>query len=456
MANCESDSSSSPLQPKLELVDVLLSPELIPEMRTENEKLIKYLEQDSIITELAEWCFTTKHQSNPRFNEISEIGVSVLLFSSISMTHFLLQNNSLAEVLHNFLLSDDSKNPKLCGNFTRVISEQIKWGVPLLFINYGDSQKLLLNILDILAIRDLITSLVLSKYEIINSHKLIDDLCILADNKSNADALYLLVSIFKASIFDFNTEFFENNNVLSHLIKAAIKTSSPVLQFDIFNCISQIDFYPEIIDDPKVKEKITINEYNINELTIAAIDVLQIPLENLINLFFAKNATEHLHQKIISKIELMSLNELIEIANIPNFINNIINAYGTDDWCPHCLQIVVSLSQVDKYCKPLKSKKWKTFVHSNLLQLLKILKHEYGGHIPSGYEEDDDGYSSDSDLINDENKNMKFEEEEEFYDKGEVFIDNDDQDNVENDDHENMINLLYSDYDEGEEFNIDV
>lgn len=419
-------------RPSLQLTDVLLSSSLMTEVRAENAKLFDFLEQDSIIAELAEWCFTSKHKDNPKFIEISEISVSVLL-STNTMIQFLLENVTFARILHDFLISDDSKISRLCGHFTRVISAQIKWDAPLLFIDYPDVQNLLLNRINVLAIRELISTIIFSNIDIINSEQMIEDLSKLADVNSDLDATNLLVLIFKMALPESDVLYFFNRNiVLNHLVSVAVKTASPIIQSDILNCLYSIQFQPSMVNDQNLIEKMTISEDNINDLTISAIDFMQIPMENLISLFFSKNATERLHKKILSQLEEMNLYELAGIANMPNFVINLINAFETDRWCPHCLQIAIYFISIENCCKPLKSKKWRTFIYKKAYPIIKILNHQYGGHVPLPFEENPvEDSSDDEDSNSDENQNIQFEEEEEFYDCN-CFCYEEDGANVEN------------------------
>ena len=148
------------------------------------------------------------------------------------------------------------------------------------------------------------------------------------------------------------------------------------------------------------------------------------------------------------EIESFILKNLVEIANIPNFVSQIIEAFGTNSWCPHCMQFVVLFNKIKKNCKPMKSKKWKSFIHEKLRHYIRVLEHEYGGHVPTEYEENDEFSSDNNDIGIDENDDLNFEEEEEFYDNNKF--------SFEEDDPEIISKFNISDNDEGEEFNIDV
>lgn len=404
-------------QPNPKLVDVLVSPFLVKEIHAENAKLYNFLQQDAIITELAEWCFTEKYKENAKFNEISDLAVSILL-STNSMIQFLLENKSFSKILYEFLIGNDSKNSRLCGHFSRVLSVQIRWDTPLLFIEYHDVQQRLLDRVEMLGIRELISNIILSNSNIIDCEKMIEDLSRIADVDNNIDALYLVISIFKNVINESHLIYLfdSNNTVLNHLVNIACKTKSPVVQSDILNCLFMIQFQPSMIDDQTLIEKMTISENNINDLSIAAIDLLQIPIEILIDLFFSKNATEKFHKKLMIIIESMNLQQLVEIANIPNFVVNLINSFDTCKWCPHCFQLTIFFINIEDYCRPLRSKKWRTFVFGKFYPIVKILNHQYGGHVPLKYESSTIENSSDNDDSNSENEDIQFEEEEEFYD----------------------------------------
>lgn len=413
----ENDINTLLSNPKVRLVDILLSPALLSEVRSENPKLLYYLQDNTIIIELAEWAFSTKYADNPRFIEVSDKSVSVIL-SSISFTEVFIENESFAKILHNFLISDDSKDSRLCGHFLRVIGFHIKLDIPLLFISYLDIQELLFNRIDMYSISELIALIISTNPDnFINSEKMIKDLSYSADVNNDKNSVYLLITILKIVIANPNLSYlFKDDKVLNHLLNVAIKTESALIQSDLFTCLSYLQYQPSKLSDQITIEKLTITEKNISDLTTSAIDVLQIPVFNLIPLFFAANATERLHSKILSKIESMNLREFIKVANIPNFITNIINAFGTDRWCPHCAQITMYFYSIQDCCKPLKSKKWRTFVFYKFRPLIKVLDHEYGGHLPSQCGDCEEDFSDGSCDSFEDNENPFFEEEEDFYD----------------------------------------
>ena len=60
------------MRPDLKLVNVFESPDLMPAIRSESTSLFNYLSQDSVITELTEWCITSKYISNPNYQKYSK------------------------------------------------------------------------------------------------------------------------------------------------------------------------------------------------------------------------------------------------------------------------------------------------------------------------------------------------------------------------------------------------
>lgn len=406
-------------QPDLKLTDVLLSPQLINQVRAKNSLLFNYFQQDSVIGELAEWCFTTKYKNDPKFTEFSEIAFNVFLSSTFSLISFLLNSKSFAKILYTFLITDDSKNPRLCGHFSEVLSLLIKFGTPTFFTNFSKVQTHLLKRIEMLGISDLIINLILLNVNYIDSEQIIKGLSYDADINDDKDAIQLLVSLFEGVLSSSHLkQLFQSNSILNHLLNAAVKTTSPVIQSDILDFLSKINFQSNMINDQQLIEKVTLSEDNINDLTISAIDFLQLPIDYLVTFFFTKSCKYRFHQKIMSKMEVMNLNELIEIANIPDFVVKLINAFGTEDWCPHCLQIVIFFTNIENYCKPLKSKKWKTFIRDKFYPLIKIMNNEYGGHAPSQFGNDCGQlvFSDSDDLRNENEENETFEEEDEFYD----------------------------------------
>ena len=110
-------------------IDKVIGHSLLNEaLRSEFTPLISFLEADPVIDRLASWCFKQSFTEKPEFNKMSRIALK--LFTSVIPRVFeiFLYSNRLAMRLHEFLQGDDSKNPLLCGFFTRIMTQQIRWG----------------------------------------------------------------------------------------------------------------------------------------------------------------------------------------------------------------------------------------------------------------------------------------------------------------------------------------
>lgn len=377
-------------RPNLKLVDVFDSPDLVSAIRSESSSFFKYLSQEPVITELAEWCITSKFVSNPKYNKYSIIAVSIFLSTSTNIFDFVLSSEAFAETLHHFLESDDSLNSKFCGHFYRIISTQIRWGTPALFKLYADTQKLLFNRIQMSAIRELIELIILtSAYETLNTRQVLSDLAEISSSNGefSYDAETCLINIFSSLTVD--SDIFINfcqPSFISSMIKAAILCSSPCMAHDILKMIISISkiHQESIILDDEQKKNLLITADNITNLSVTAFPLLlskenMLSIVDVFSLFFHEKAHPMLHDHVCSVLDEVSCEVVNEIASIPNFLQNLIDCFGTQKWCPHMFKIALTFSSVEVAGNSLRSKNWCSFIRNKFLPIINLIDNGYGG-----------------------------------------------------------------------------
>lgn len=394
-------------RPDLKLVDVFESPDLVSALQAESPSFFNYLSQDSVITELAEWCITSKFVNHPNYQKYSIIAVSIFLSASMNIFDFVLESKTFAETLHHFLESDDSCNSRLCGHFYRILSTQIRWGTPALFTSYNDTQKLLFNRIQMPAIRDMIELIILtSAYETLNTQQVLTDLAEMSskNGKFSYDAESCLIDIFTSLTVD--SDIFINfchPEFINSMVNAAILSPSPCMAHDILKMIISISkISPEsIILSEEQKRILLINPDNITNLSVTAIPLIIATSNNenncghhsivdIFSLFFHDKAHPMLHNHLCSMLDDATCDDINQIASIPNFLQNLIDCYGTPKWCPHMLKIALAFSSVEKAGQSLRSKNWCGFIRHKFMPIINLLDNGYGGSISTA------GFGSDS------------------------------------------------------------
>lgn len=382
------------MRPDLKLVNVFESPDLMPAIRSESTSLFNYLSQDSVITELTEWCITSKYISNPNYQKYSNIAVSIFLTTSMNIFDFVLGSKAFAETLHHFLESDDSLNSRFCGHFFRILSTQIRWGTPALFKLYNDTQKLLFNRIQMSAIRELIELIILtSAYETLNTREVLTDLAEISSNNGeySYDAESCLIDIFSSLTID--SDIFINfchPNFINNMINAAILCYSPCMAHDILKMVILISkTHPESISLTEEQKRILlITPDNITNLSIASFPLLiscstkddpKLTIVDVFSLFFHEKSCPMLHDHLCSMLDEVSCDDVNDIASIPNFLQNLIDCFGTPKWCPHMFKIALTFSSVEVAGSSLRSKNWCGFIRTKFLPIINLIDNGYGG-----------------------------------------------------------------------------
>lgn len=199
-----------------------------------------------------------------------------------------------------------------------------------------------------------------------------------------SDAACLTISsMYKALPKDLNPtrkEFF-SVYLIRQLADAAIATNSCFTKAELAYVITDIirispslrDFTSEQVSSLKITKD------NITTLSIECIDIFYRTCSEMFQFFFLD---ERLHYQLIKRLQMTSETQIIEIAKIPNFIDTLINYYGTSKWCPHCTKIAMEFGSLTTSCSELQTDRWLTFYKQNIAEKNEILSNDYGGLTP--------------------------------------------------------------------------
>ena len=104
-------------------------------------------------------------------------------------------------------------------------------------------------------------------------------------------------------------------------------------------------------------------------------------ITNIFSLFFDEKSFPKLHNRLCSLIDELTPDQLNEVASIPNFLQLIIDSFGTPKWCPHMLKLSIIFTSIDKPGPNLRSKNWCQFIRQKFIPIYRILCSNYGGEI---------------------------------------------------------------------------
>ena len=370
------------------LINVLGRNDFTQAIRSELNIVLEFLSKETTIKELCEWCFSINKMNDEYYNHYSISSMNIFTSSVPKLFIIFLRNKSFAEYLYNFLISNNSDNPRLCGHFLRVLSQQIRWGNSLFFSTYTDIDKYLILKIKNLAIQELIV-LIASKssYNLFKNQNLILNLSkkSLIKDEFQYPSISLLIQLYD-TLGDESPILSEylNSEVIKNLFEICCTINSNLISTDIMNII--IDLLEFGIDLSHYLNKwnnfLTITKNNINPLTVSAISITKPHFLNLFSLFFEENSCHYLHHFLSQLILQLQISDLEELIKFPNFINKIINSFNTKDWCPHLLQITIILHRTFNDNKNLKTNEWILFINKKINPKLEILEKNYGGQIP--------------------------------------------------------------------------
>ena len=413
--------------------EVILSTSLENAVKAEDQQLFTYLSSDSVLVRLAEYALTSKYPEKGERERLAIAAVSVFLSTTLYIFEFALDSEALADFLHEFLGSDESRDARHCGHFGRIMEAQIRWGTPLLFTKYDDVVTLLLNRIDVLGIREfLVLVLLTSGDDIIDTRRVVIELSEMAkggDEGRKLDGCSCLVETFNSLTPDNEVfRYFCEPVVISNLVDAALATTRAILVVDLLRIVGKICLFdPELVSLSDAQmERLALDPGHIDLWSSSAVDIVRPDAIELFKLFFEPEAHEFLHEKMIQVFDEQDREQLMKIAAIPDFLNNLVAAYNTDRWCPHMFRVAIMFSSADLTCLVPRKRRWKRFLSHEFMRTVHIMNSDYGGRIPTGYD-DSDPDSEDEQFMVVPDVPREFvqgeeEEEEEFFEEEEVAI----------------------------------
>jgi len=394
--------------------DILTHTEFNKFIRTENPILLEFLSKKSTILEMSSFCFSLDKISSLDNEQITIGAINVFTSSVAKVFLIFLRSSVFAKVLHDFLKSDSSLNPRLCGYFLRILSQQIRWGNSEFFLINNDIGELLIKRMQNLAIQELIVLIAsrhtLNVFSKINLPFELSRIALL-NNEDSGAAISLLVQLYD-NLSDESPilkQFF-NDNVVSNIIEISCTNKSQLVSSDCMNVVRnmvELGFGVESIIG-KWTDKLLITQNNINVLSVSAIHILNVNFIDIFKLFFEPNSCSLLHNACSQILINLNVNDIENILLIENFVDKLIMCHGTDKWCPHMMQVSIVFSKNPCQCKCLQTSEWRAFVKAYLIPVLTVLENQYGGPMP---QENDDYFTTDSVTDSDD----YYSEEEEIY-----------------------------------------
>lgn len=419
---------------------ILGSHGLIAAVKSELPALYDFVSKEDQLIGLAEWAVSTKYAEHSKYLEYSVIAVSIFLSANTNLFETIRGSRGLAHFFHNFLAGEDSKNARLCGHFSRIFGAQMRWGTPCLFLLYDDVLDLLLNRIEILAIREfLVVALQTSASAVLDPAEVIGKLTEMTENQDTmCDALSCLIDLYNTLSTDHGVlHAFHQPLIISRLVEASIRTESVLLATDVIKILTSLSF----LDDECIqltgdqRDILTVRPGNITPLSAASINLVNITDRELFELFFEPESHKCLHSALMKIFDDMDRDELLQIASIPSFLDQLVDSYGTPAWCPHMFHIALMFSATGITSKIKNKLKWKRFLCCQFAHFTRVMDCPYGGRLPASSEDseietDDDLYLQDDSMVY---NTRLFEEEEEEEEMSEA-NENDEGFEIESDD----------------------
>lgn len=399
--------------PSKTIKDILLFSGFQYAFQKEYPPLVDYFKKDENIIELTKYCFNPNMVKIPDFNKLSQASIQILTSTLPSFFQIFVNSHALAKILHDFLMNDAETHPMHCGFLYRVISQQVRWGNPIIFTDYLDIGILLLKSIQNLAIQDLIVAIstnnTITIFQEMNMILLLSEIMISQMDESAASTLIQIYDnisddsplMAQYSIF----------HVVQNMIDFSIASKSIAIPIDLVNISIQIiernhELLPIII---KKKNFFEIRKNNISYFSVLTIPLFNINTLQLFSFYFEPNACKCLHDHLAVAILSLKTEEIISIAEIPNFIDSIIKAYKLGKRCCHMIQLIIIFGPI---LLTLKSdfikQSWIDFFSTDGVNIRNILEQPYGGEVPSKNDTLDDAFDE---IVNFEEEEEEFEED---------------------------------------------
>lgn len=401
--------------PQKTLEDIILDSSFQYAFQKEYEPLLNFLKKDETIIELGKYCFDPKMIKKTNFSRLSQLSIQVFSSTLPSIFQIFIKSHVLAQMMHDFLLNDAVSCPLHCGFLYRIISQQVRWGEPIIFSDFLDVGILLLKSIHNLAIQDLIvvisTKNSVTIFQEMNMILLLSEIMI---SQMDENAASTLIQIYD-NISDDSPlmQQYRNSQVVQNIIDFCIASKWIVLSTDLLSIAIQIvesntDLLPIILKKKKIFE---IRKNNITTFSVLTIPLFMPNYLQLFSLYFEPNSCKCLHQLLANDILHLKPEEIVTIARIPNFIDSVVNSYHTKKWCYHMTQIIVIFGRIlPMFPNSINNKNWVKFLNSYGNDIIQKLEQPYGGDVPKNNLIIDD--TMDEFFIHEEEES-EFEEENE-------------------------------------------
>ena len=376
-------------QEDLQLIDVLESPYLNKALQVELASLMDYLCQDDIILSISDYVLSSKHIKDNNFPSLFKAALNILTSSAFQLFTFISSSHSFAIYLHDFLLSEDSKNTRYAGSFEQIICSHIRWTKPLLFEIFPDVGSLLIERIDIQPLFDLIPTLICNSSKLVFEKPGIDLILHLSAMTLNPEYYYsaasCLLEIHNLNELDqsFLNDFY-SKTVIDNLMTATLTIPSITLTTDLIHLLCSL--YSESPSNfsfsDQFKSKFYLTPKNITPYSVSAIPLFFNNPSILMKYFFHPSSHPFLHHFLCKTMHDWSPNDFNEIALIPGLIEGIIKNWGTDNWCPHMLQLAIAFVNQGLNAETLLNPKW-IEIKPKILEIKMKMDEDYGGELPT-------------------------------------------------------------------------
>ena len=337
----------------------------------------------------------------------SEVALKIFLRSNPSFCTYVSNSAQFGQLCKEFMAKCQSE--RAFGHFHRIILALLKWDVPCVFTTNNDINSLLVEkAIKINAAQNLLTDLLANYPETIPNSTTIQ--IIAEEALKNENAGFLITSIFMSLEKDSPVFYqFYKPNVLDNLLKVAAQASSNLLATDLINVVvSILNINMKLKANVNVPEQLLLSEKQINDKTIAAIDLLEIvsdwKITDCLKFFFD---SEKLQKKILCKLnainQMEKVNILMEISKYPNFLDTLITHASSLYPSPQILMLCYDLSTIRIF-----NSKFQKVINGPLKDKIDTLGSSYGGMSSSSSDDDvsynnvkrNEGYkSNDKDII---------------------------------------------------------
>jgi hypothetical protein len=367
---------------------VLMHPLFANALRAELPSLIECLVSPLSICLLTKWLFDESMIDRPDFVPISRICIQLLTSPSQELLIPFATSEILSQMMFDFLKSESSANPLLCGFLSRILIVHVRFGQLGFFEQHPDACDLLLSRIQSTGIQDLIVFVGATQPAAFQDLALILSLTEIAiTNPALSDATLSVVLEIWDNI-DENDELFTtfcDEKVLHNLIQFSLNSKSYRLAADLMELVSRVidadSTWISVLQD--FEQELTPRPGNLH-LSVFLLGHMDLDPADLFALYFEPDACPHFHDHCASVMSEMSSDQLAEVARLPGFLPRIIDLYGKEGWCPHMLTVILAfvflLTETGFY-----DEKWEAFI-GVVNPLVDVLTSPYGG-LPPGWQE---------------------------------------------------------------------